>query len=288
MSNVGAEMRFGFVLPGGTATEQLEQAVAAEEAGWDGVFVWEAAYGVDAWTLLAAMAQRTERVRLGTMLTPLPWRRPWKVASQVATLDQLSGGRAILSVGLGAVGTGLGTTGEATDRRERAQRLDEGIDLIAGLWAGELRYSGEQYEIDLEEMRASVDLDRVVAPVQRPPIWVVGAWPRPQSMRRVLRCDGLLPVVMDGDGFRETQPQDITAMLAWLEEQGGVRPGFDVVMEGETPADDPDAAASTVGAWAEAGCTWWLEARWAAPGADAMEQLRTVRERIEAGPPRLG
>jgi alkanesulfonate monooxygenase SsuD/methylene tetrahydromethanopterin reductase-like flavin-dependent oxidoreductase (luciferase family) len=90
-------MRYGLVLPGGTATEQLEQAVLAERAGWDGVFVWEAAYGVDAWTLLGAMAQRTERLRLGTMLTPLPWRRPWKVASQAATLDQLSGGRAILA-----------------------------------------------------------------------------------------------------------------------------------------------------------------------------------------------
>ena len=89
-------MLTGVVLPGGSATEQLEQAVLAEQAGWDGVFVWEAAYGVDAWSLLAAMAARTGRVRLGTLLTPLPWRRPWKVASQVATVDQLSGGRAIL------------------------------------------------------------------------------------------------------------------------------------------------------------------------------------------------
>src|ERR1700681_1135624 len=83
-------MRCGVVLPGGTATQQLELAIVAEQAGWDGVFVWEAAYGVDAWTLLAAIAARTRRVRLGTLLTPLPWRRPWKVASQVATLDQLS------------------------------------------------------------------------------------------------------------------------------------------------------------------------------------------------------
>jgi alkanesulfonate monooxygenase SsuD/methylene tetrahydromethanopterin reductase-like flavin-dependent oxidoreductase (luciferase family) len=92
------QLRYGTVLPAGTAPEQLELAVQAEQAGWDGVFVWEAAYGPDAWSMLAAMAARTSRVRLGTMLTPLPWRRPWKVASQVATLDQLSGGRAILAV----------------------------------------------------------------------------------------------------------------------------------------------------------------------------------------------
>ena len=94
-------------------------AAEAEAAGWDGVFVWEAGYGVDAWTLLAAIAARTSRIRLGTMLTPLPWRRPWKVASQVATLDQISGGRAILAVGIGAIGGVLagGSIGDALLRR---------------------------------------------------------------------------------------------------------------------------------------------------------------------------
>src|SRR5580700_1683781 len=135
----------GVVLPGGSATVQLEQAVLAERSGWDGVFVWEAAYGVDAWSLLAAMAARTERVRLGTLLTPLPWRRPWKVASQVATVDQLSGGRAILAVGVGALGTELPATGEETDKRLRAERLDEGIDLVRMLWDGGQSYHGRYY-----------------------------------------------------------------------------------------------------------------------------------------------
>jgi hypothetical protein len=279
-------MRYGFVLPGGTATEQLEQAVLADRAGWDGVFVWEAAYGVDAWTLLAAMAQRTTRVRLGTMLTPLPWRRPWKVASQAVTLDQVSNGRAILAVGLGAIDTALGNTGEEIDRRARAELLDEGIDLIAGLWEGRLRFSGRNYQVDLA---AREDLARVATPVQRPrvPIWVVGAWPRPKSMRRVLRCDGLLPVSMDAGGFRATTPDDVRAMLRWLDERGGLRPGFDVVTEGETPADDPARAAAIVAPWIDAGCTWWLETRWAMPH-DSADRIREVRERIQAGPPRLG
>ena len=160
-------MQYGFVLPGGTATEQLTLAVVTEEAGWDGVFVWEAAYGVDAWTLLAAMAQRTTRVRLGTLLTPLPWRRPWKVASQAVTLDQVSGGRAILAVGLGAVETGLGQTGEEIDRRVRAEMLDEGIDLITSLWAGRLRFKGRHYQVDLAGRE---DLARVARPVQHPRI----------------------------------------------------------------------------------------------------------------------
>jgi hypothetical protein len=276
-------MRYGFVLPGGTAKEQLDQAVLADRAGWDGVFVWEAAAGVDAWTLLAAMAQRTSRVRLGTMLTPLPWRRPWKVASQAATLDQVSDGRAVLAVGLGAVDTQLGQTGEVADRRTRAAMLDEGIDLIQGIWDGNLRFEGKHYQMDLE---ARDDLLRVGRPVQpRVPIWVVGAWPRPKSMRRVLRCDGLLPVCFDEAGPRETRPEDIEAMLGWLRERGGGRPGFDVVMEGETPVDANEAAA-IVAPWAAVGCTWWLDARWELPH-DSPERMRDVRERLGAGPPRV-
>lgn len=277
-------MQYGFILPGGTATEQLEQAILADQSGWDGVFVWEAAYGVDAWTLLAAIAQRTEQVRLGTMLTPLPWRRPWKVASQAITLDQVSGGRAILAVGLGAVDTALGNTGEQTDRRTRAEMLDEGITIIAGLQAGKRTFSGKHYQVDLE---ARVDLSEVGQPVQEPrvPIWVVGAWPRPKSMRRVLACDGLLPVAMGESGFRELIPDDIRAIRNWLAERDRLRDGFDIIMEGETPAADPDKAAAIVAPWVAAGCTWWLESRWGMPH-DSGDRMRQVRERVLAGPPR--
>ena len=150
----------------------------------------EAAYGVDAWSLLAAIAVRTGRIRLGTMLTPLPWRRPWKVASQVATLDQLSGGRAILAVGVGAVDTELPDTDEVTDLRGRAERLDEGIDLIRVLWQGGTSYQGRHYRYQT----GRTDLDSAGRPVQeRIPVWVVGVWPRPKSLRRALRCDGIIP-----------------------------------------------------------------------------------------------
>lgn len=277
-------MRYGFVLPGGTATQQLDQAIIADQAGWDGIFVWEAAYGEDPWALLSAMAMRTSHVRLGTLLTPLPWRRPWKLACQVATLDQLSGGRAILALGLGAVDPALGSVGEETDRKVRAERLDEGIDLIAGLWAGDLTYSGKHYNVDLAVRQ---DMAGLVLPVQkpRPPIWVVAAWPRPKSMRRALRCDGILPMCLTETEWRETEPRDIGEMLRWLDEQGGVRPGFDVIMEGETPADDPAAAAAQVTPWAEAGCTWWLETRWSTPH-HSEERAAQVIQRLRAGPPR--
>jgi len=274
----GHVMRYGIVLPGGTATEQLDQAVLAEQAGWDGVFVWEAAYGVDAWSLLAAIAVRTARVRLGTMLTPLPWRRPWKVASQVATLDQLSGGRAILAVGVGAVDTDLPDTAEVTDLRGRAERLDDGIDLIRTLWDGGTSYHGQHYHY----ATGRLDLTAAARPVAgRIPLWVVGVWPRPKSLHRTLRCDGIIPQY-DLDG-REAGPDDVRALAGWLAEHGA-RPGFDIVADGETPADDQAAAAAVAGPWADAGCTWWLETRWEMPH-DSAERMSQIRERLAAGPP---
>ncbi|HEY7269789.1 MAG TPA: LLM class flavin-dependent oxidoreductase [Dehalococcoidia bacterium] len=278
-------MKYGFVMPGGTANEQLELAVVADRCGWDGVFVWEAAYGVDAWTLLAAMAMHTERVKLGTMLTPLPWRRPWKLAGQVATLDQLSNGRAILAIGLGAVDDALGRTGEVEDRVQRAEMMDEGIDIIRGLWEGRRKFAGKHYNMDLEA-RAELD-ETMPATDHRIPIWVVGAWPRPKSMRRVLKCDGLIPVRKDvgQTGFPQTKPADVAEMLAWLRARGAA-PEFDVVAEGETPPDDPAKAAEIVRPWAEAGCTWWTETRWEMVSG-AGDRMRVVRERLEAGPPRV-
>jgi hypothetical protein len=267
------------VLPGGTARQQLDQAVLAEQSGWDGVFAWEAAYGPDPWSLLTAIAVRTQRIRLGTMLTPLPWRRPWKVASQVATLDQLSGGRAILGVGIGATDTELPDTGEVTDLRQRAEMLDEGIDLIRVLWDGGTRYHGRHYRYDT----GRTDLSAVVQPQRRIPIWVVGVWPRPKSLRRALRCDGMIPQYeLDG---RPERPEDAREARDWLASHGA-GPGFDLVAEGETPAGDPAAAAAAVAPWADAGCTWWLETRWGMPH-DSGERVSQIRERLAAGPPRV-
>jgi alkanesulfonate monooxygenase SsuD/methylene tetrahydromethanopterin reductase-like flavin-dependent oxidoreductase (luciferase family) len=272
-------MRYGVVLPGGTAAGQLDQAVLAEQSGWDGVFVWEAAYGPDPWSLLTAVAIRTQRIRLGTMLTPLPWRRPWKVASQVATLDQISGGRAILAVGMGAVDTDLPDTGEVTGLRQRAELLDEGIDLIRTLWDGGTRYHGQHYRYDTGRL----DLSRAVQPRRRIPVWVVGVWPRPKSLRRALRCDGLIPQYqLDG---RSGNPEDARAVRDWLAAHDA-QPGFELVAEGETPGDDPAGAAAAVKPWADAGCTWWLETMWEMPH-DSPERMAQIAERLVAGPPRV-
>lgn len=274
-------MKYGFVLPIGDARTAANMAHAAERAGWDGFFVWEPVWGIDAWVALTAAAMVTERIRLGTMLSPLSRMRPWKLASEAATLDNLSGGRVIISVGLGAIETGFAAFGEETDRRTRAELLDEGLDIVTGLWRGQpFRYQGQHYQIE------PIEFYPPPPPVQQPriPIWVVGAWPRPKSMRRVLKYDGLLPVTFDEDGQPgQAGPAVVREMKAYILEQRTLDTPFDIVVEGTTPGDDPEAAAIVVGEWAAAGATWWIEAMWGDPAASA--DLEPVRRRIEQGPP---
>jgi alkanesulfonate monooxygenase SsuD/methylene tetrahydromethanopterin reductase-like flavin-dependent oxidoreductase (luciferase family) len=191
-------MKYGLNLPNGGACGDArtlaEFAHLAEEAGWDGVFledyiVWQSHQDVptyDPWVALAAMALRTERIRLGTQVTPLPRRRPWKLARETVTLDHLSNGRLILGVGLGDPTDGnFNQFEEVTDLKARARMLDEALDVLVGLWSGEpFSYRGEYYHVD--------EITLLPRPVQTPriPIWVGGGWPLKGPARRAARWDG--------------------------------------------------------------------------------------------------
>jgi alkanesulfonate monooxygenase SsuD/methylene tetrahydromethanopterin reductase-like flavin-dependent oxidoreductase (luciferase family) len=272
-------MKYGFVITSGGPATVAELAAEAEAAGWDGAFYRDAINvgrleTYDPWVTMAAMAVKTERIRLGAMLTPPARRRPWKLARETVTLDHLSGGRLVLPVGLGATDDGgFSKVGEPTDRKVRARLLDESLEILSGLWSGEpFAYGGEHYH--LEEMTF------LPPPVQRPriPIWVVGAWPSRKSMFRALRYDGLLVYTTRG----EVAPADVRAMSAYVAENRAENTPFDIVWEGRTPGDDPKAAARTVRPFAEAGITWWIESPWAPPNAPG-----DLRRRIRAGPPRI-
>jgi hypothetical protein len=217
------------------------------------------------------------------MITPVSRRRPWTLASETATVDRLSDGRLILSVGLGEPGTGFEKFGEETDRRTRAELLDEGLEIVTGLWRGQpFAFSGKHYEVTDGHMHLSCP-----PPVQAPriPIWVVGAWPRPKSMARVLRYDGLLPDILEkkGRGFkrRPVTPDDIREVRDYVEARRTPATPFDIVQEGTTPGDDLQQAREIVQPWAAAGVTWWIEAMWGATDIDE------VRKRLRQGPPRL-
>ena len=184
-------MKYGFVLPYGDPPRmppilRTQQRQPVGTVSLCGKPVW----GWDAWMLLTAAALCTQRIKLGTMITPISRMRPWELASKTVTLDHLSKGRVILAVGLGAIDTGFAQFGEVTDRKTRAELLDEGLDILTGLWRGQpFNYDGKHYHIK------ETTFYPLPSPVQQPriPIWVVGAWPKKKSMQRVLRYDGLLP-----------------------------------------------------------------------------------------------
>jgi alkanesulfonate monooxygenase SsuD/methylene tetrahydromethanopterin reductase-like flavin-dependent oxidoreductase (luciferase family) len=269
-------IKLGIIVSAGDPRTAADLAGLAESYGWDGVFTWDAiSIGTidtyDPWVVMAAMAMRTERVRLGAIVTPPARRRPWKLAREAMSLDRLSTGRLVLPVGLGTTDdAAFGNVGEPTDARTRAERLDEGLAILAGLWTGEpFGFAGKHYRFDPMAFRPT--------PIQQPriPIWVVGAWPHERSMRRTIAWDGVVAQVEGPDAIRE--------IVDWAERVWPAatrdRP-WDVIAEGKTPAGDRRAAAAAVAAHEAAGATWWIEADWESGSVE------TIRQRIEAGPPR--
>jgi alkanesulfonate monooxygenase SsuD/methylene tetrahydromethanopterin reductase-like flavin-dependent oxidoreductase (luciferase family) len=269
-------IKCGIIVTAGGPREAAALAALAEDHGWDGVFTWDgiAIAGTetyDPWVVMAAMAMRTERVRIGAIVTPPSRRRPWKLARETMTLDRLSNGRLVLPVGLGALDdAAFGNVGEPVDARTRAELLDESLAILEGLWSGEpFAFDGRHYKFG--------EMTFQPTPVQRPriPIWVVGAWPNERSMRRTLRWDG---VYAQADGV-----EGIRGVVEWAEREWPAATrdrAWDVVAEGRSPADDTAAAAAIVAEHEGAGATWWIESDWDSMSVD------TVRTRIVAGPPR--
>jgi alkanesulfonate monooxygenase SsuD/methylene tetrahydromethanopterin reductase-like flavin-dependent oxidoreductase (luciferase family) len=252
-------------------------ASEAEEAGWDGFFLWDhirwrepvSAVG-DTQVTLAAIAMATERIRFGPMVTPLARRRPAKVARETVALDLLSGGRLTLGVGLGSdeFGSEYSITGEELDDRRRAGMLDEALEILKAAWSGErVRHRGEHYTVDAMRF--------LPRPVQRPgvPVWVAGYRGKPKPMRRAARHDGFFPVNLDS----ADQLAEIVARLGELREEAGRAPDepYEVIAELE-PGTDPAP-------YREAGATWWLVAPdWEGISADL------VRGVIRDGPAMRG
>jgi alkanesulfonate monooxygenase SsuD/methylene tetrahydromethanopterin reductase-like flavin-dependent oxidoreductase (luciferase family) len=286
-------LKFGVTLPsvrvGDDPNTLVELGVLAEESGWDGVFIWDGLYYGnyatepfhDAWIALAAIAARTKRIRIGTMVTALARRKPWDVARQAVTLDRLSKGRFILSVALGAEDEGgFGKVGEPADRKSKAEKLSESLEILTGLWSGKpFSYSGKHYKI--EEMAF------LPKPLQEPriPIWVVAAWPKRKSMERAIRYDGIIPTKMLPNGeFDDMTVQDISEMREFINARRlGENSVYDIEMAGETPGEDREKANSIVRPLAGAGVTWWLEAVFGTPETEG--GIGGMRKRIKQGPP---
>jgi len=262
-------MRYGISIPNmDDPTRLVGIATTAEQAGWDGVFLWDhlqfvrdlALDVVDPWVTLGAMAQATERVRLGTLVTPLPRRRPWKLAKEVSTLDHLSAGRAILGVGLGEPAADeYGAFGEPTDDRERAALLDEGLDLVDRFLRGDaVRHDGAHFQVDAH-------LHPSARQRPRPPIWIAGKWPNRGPLERARRYDAFVPIQPDGQPAGPEVMAEAAAALA----------GTDCQI---VACAAPEVAPSE---YEDAGAAWLVDSTW--PGMDGW--VEDLEGQAADGPP---
>ena len=287
-----AGMRFSINIPNfgdfADARTVASVASAAEEAGWDGLFVWDHVlhrrhrrpFG-DPWMLLTAAALATSRIRLGTLVTPVARRRPQQLARQVATLDAVSGGRVIFGAGLGGpIEDEYGSFGEPTDPVVLAERLDEGLDLLRRFWSGEpVSHDGKHYQVrDVALLPASIQRPR-------PPVWIGGFWPHRRPMRRAARWDGVVPMFVDARHGHVPPVDQVRDLVAYVHQHRSDERHdrtFEIVLGGVSPGD-PAKARALIGPLVDAGATWWDERQ--LQSRKELDQLAPVLSRIEQGPP---
>lgn len=270
MASYGWAVKHGiFVAPFGRFADPhklIDLAATAEESGWDGVFLWdhvlrpESNEIIDTWVALGAIAAATERIRIGPMVTPVPRRRPIKLAREILTVDLMSDGRLTVGVGSGTDSHGeLSRFDEIVDARERGARLDEGLDVIARLLEGEtLAHVGTHFRVD------GVSLEPRPIQRPRPPIWCAARGTAMKPARRAARYDGVFAIEVDADSF--------SRMLDEVRAVRGDLDGFDVCLRTEHDGEPP--------AFAERGATWLLRAF---PPVVEHEEVFTA---VVHGPPR--
>jgi hypothetical protein len=295
-------VRYGVSLPnfgvGVDAALLAGWARDAEGAGWDGFFLWDHLFAfspgpidvVDPWIALTVAATTTTRVRLGTLVTPLPRRRPVVVARQTVTLDRLSGGRLVLGVGIGAFPYEWEYCGEEPDQRVRGDMLDEHLEVLDALWSGRpVRHRGTHYRLDGPDFAALCHPPPLHG---RIPVWVAGTWPgsapgpRPltRPFARAARRQGVVPMRTDG-GWEVADTAGVRALVDGLRNEEASAP-FDLAVPGETAGDD-DARGLLHADHEAAGATWWVEAvhPWRFGWTEgAAWPLEAMHERILTGP----
>jgi alkanesulfonate monooxygenase SsuD/methylene tetrahydromethanopterin reductase-like flavin-dependent oxidoreductase (luciferase family) len=272
-------MRHGLSIPNFAEPERLiAVAEAVELRGWDGFFLWdhivvsqEAPVPVsEPWTVLAAAATATHRIRLGTLVTPVARRRPWVLARQVTTVDHLSNGRAVLGVGLGVPPEAeYGALGESADQKTHAGLLDEGLELINALWSGEpVDHDGTHHHVK--------QVTFLPTPVQRPrvPIWSGASLPARAGVRRSARWDGVVPMYATDEEMRPPTPEEIEGVVAEVASLRDPEEPFEVVVW----AIDPGPALRKE--YEQAGVTWLIEGP--APGPSWLDDAIAI---ATAGPP---
>ncbi|MFX1541131.1 MAG: LLM class flavin-dependent oxidoreductase [Promethearchaeota archaeon] len=263
-------------------------ALDAEDAGWDGIFLWDHLLHkskiqrdiIDPWIALSAIAANTKKILLGPLITPITRRRPWKVAKEAVSLDHLSKGRLILGVGLGwPPYNDFERFGDEGDARIRGEMLDEGLDIMEGLWSGKpFGYDGVHYQIRED----TVFLPKPYGGKSRIPIWVGGgAWSgRKKPFRRAARFDGCTPSYSIKDG--EWGARHFAAIAGYIQQFRQDLDGFEFVTWGQAPRKK-DKVVPFFNPMVQGGIiTWWIEKVYSWPG-----DIEAIRRKLRKGPPSL-
>ncbi len=279
-------LKYGLATPNigeifSSVKELVEMAKIAEESGWDGFFIWDVIHVsrdpvipiIDPWIALTAIAAKTEKIKIGTTVTPLPRRRPWKVARETVSLDHFSDGRLILGVGLGYdPEVDFKAFGEETDIHIRAKQLDESLEIIQKLWSGNpFSYKGEHYEIK--------DVCFKPKPLQTPriPIWGAGSWPNKKPFMRAAKLDGVIPF---NNETLYPELNEMKEIIRFISEYRDVENNFDIVGYGKTSGEDIEKSKEIIREFANVGITWWTE-------DINLNTKEEVLKRIQVGPPRI-
>jgi alkanesulfonate monooxygenase SsuD/methylene tetrahydromethanopterin reductase-like flavin-dependent oxidoreductase (luciferase family) len=259
----------------------VDLAVVAEQAGWDGFFIWDVLFAheardesiADPWITLAAIAVKTQRIRIGAFLTPLARRRPWQVARQTVTLDHLCQGRLIFGAALGYQPLDFVPFGEEYDTRIRAEKLDEGLAILKGLWTeDDFNFQGTHYQLkDVTFKPRSVQLPYI-------PVWVAGGWPRRKPFRRAAQWDGVYVMTVNQETNELLTPDEVKEIAAYIKSHRRRPEPFDIAINVEIPSDTQQAA-EMLQAYAGAGATWCIML--------ARNTVAEYRELIHRGPPKL-
>lgn len=277
-------MQFGLNLANfgwlGNVQTQLDLALAAEAAGWDGVFIWDHLNfpgmrpHVDPWIALGVIASQTQRLTLGTAVTPVARRRPAKLAQEVLTLDALSGGRFVFGAGNGMFQDEFDHLGDEGSLRLRAEMLDEGLELLQSLWTDEdVSFTGKHYKVNTSGFGPPASGRRI-------PIWIGATWPKRTPVLRATRYDGIIPIL---DPFTDQiSPEQVSELRTLATEQRGTDAHFDIVIPQMGRTGDATSDRRRMQDFADAGATWVLDA--AFPGAESRE---AVLDRVRRGPPQL-
>jgi alkanesulfonate monooxygenase SsuD/methylene tetrahydromethanopterin reductase-like flavin-dependent oxidoreductase (luciferase family) len=275
-------MKYGLFLANidshATGDTIVQLGVAADESGWDGVFLADHLHYnnvyrfIDPWIMLAGIAARTKHIKLSTWVTAVPRRQPWQLARDLASLDQLSGGRVILGAGIGAPPEDFTSYGQEYELKRLARRFDESLDILAGLWSeNSFSYEGQIYSID--------DVNLHPKPLQKPriPVLIAGRWPAKKPIKRGARWDGIMPVPNDWPRpFSLEEIRDCVETYKLSLESDEL--GEVVIMHTKesAPLDD------FIPFCQEIGVTWILFGLW--PQEASVQQHM---ERIKQGPPRI-